>query len=213
MGKRKLNSSINAMNAINNNVKHEEPTVEKTSNYHQYNEENSTKIKNKIVLKDNNNKKTMNKYIQINSSVCLIWILVAIIIFLVNKLYLNNNNNNKSSLTYTNFKSFPIINYEHIIFPTFDNNNNNDYDNKKSQSEVSKLNKNIEIKKNDFNMVIFHEEEKNNETRQGKKKKINLKHILFFRKKIKNYLFFFNLSNSTRSPNRYKFSKKYGRRR
>ena len=95
-----------------------------------------------------------------NSSVsccaCLIWILIAIICVLINKLYFNNEIKSSSLTHSNNFKSFQIVNFEHVTFPQIENGENK----QKSQSELSSVNKNNHIEiGNDFNMIVFHEEE------------------------------------------------------
>ena len=131
--------------------------------------------------KDRNMFSSINDCVRKNGATCFIWFLIAIILLLINQLYLEygsianiyklkDKSKSPPSLVYSNsFKSFQIINYEHVTFPQIENSES------KQKSQLSNVNKNINDEKqknhnieigNDFNMVIFHEEE-NNETKQG----------------------------------------------
>jgi hypothetical protein len=112
-------------------------------------------------------KRSKNIYSSINFCACLIWILIAIICVLINKLYFFNDilkKDKSSSLIYSN--NF-ILNYEHVTFPQIENGEN------KQKSQISSVNRNNDGE-NDFDMVVFHEEEAgergevNNETKTGK---------------------------------------------
>ena len=152
MGKKKIHSYQFPMNDTAN---FNAFSTEKFHNHYQYDEDKNNKGS---ILK---NEPSVNEFWKRYGLIC---ILIAIIILLVNLLYLNNKK--PSYIEYSNIKSSQIINYEHVTFPTV-------YDNsqmkQKSHSELSKnvKNENIETT-SDFNMIVFNDEENQNETHQGK---------------------------------------------